>query len=841
MEWLLMLLPVGIGIVVAERIYTLKVLKRSVQNWVYGRVLPTEGHQLNAQNVTQFLNKLWQFKRPDVVSLRDGQSLFRSIYRRTRKGDIEWYLAVPQDRQKGFMAAFRSAFPMLEWLDVDSKDVAFLQTVYSGTYLKFGQKGDRSGLPVASLKDHDPLPSIFYSMGAGADDDHDEAVVDVIISPISDGALSRIVRKAENAIHPKQKPGELNLDPDALLANAARFGSDVAAEFGIGARGRTRTAQNKHQPLKYTELDPEEQNRVQAARRRYTGQEHGFKTWIRIGACGSPEDIIDKHRQATAAERLQAVIGGFVEWDYQNRVVENRNLRGQRAAKDIQSGIPPRMHEMVLSSPELGAMWHLPDVRHPVSKYIASIRKHSASISEDELTSGVNIGTLKHPYLENRQVAIPFIEFTNGFFLSGMTGSGKSSEAVQICDSIILDWLKSKKSPGFSYFDPAQETVIILLNRLMHYGVNDEQLKKVHFVSLRDTEYPIGLNLLHRTNHNQSTDALAQNAMELLKYAYGGDTPQMDRLLRNGLRTLLEDTSQVHSMVGLIPLFTDVRFRERVLAHVRDPILKMFWNKEFKAIEARLEQAIGPLLNRLDPFLSDKQMRRMFGQRTFSLELRKYMDEGHIFFWDLLGVNKEMMKLACGQILTQYHNVLQTRQSGSMNHFTIVDEGHEVQIPVMATIMSKDRKYGSAFGLITQFADQLDDWLVKNVRDNVQNIFSLSQGSDSAPKVSRMTNGDFDTSYLQALPRRTVAVYTRIDDVRRSFEVEAPPPYMYLPDGRRVDKGNEQEVHEATQWTLKKARELERRDGRSIKDIEEELNNYLLTDTALKTGELPSF
>ena len=125
---------------------------------------------------------------------------------------------------------------------------------------------------------------------------------------------------------------------------------------------------------------------------------------------------------------------------------------------------------------------------------------------------------------------------------------------------------------------------MILLTRLLNAGLTEEQWSKVHYVSLKNSENPIGLNLLHRSP-GLSTDDLAEEAMELLKYAYGGDTPQMDRLLRNGLRTLLEDKSQTHTIVGLITLFQDERFRERVLAHVHDPILKMFWEKEFPDLD----------------------------------------------------------------------------------------------------------------------------------------------------------------------------------------------------------------------------------------------------------------
>ena len=131
----------------------------------YLRILPKDNHQLNPTQVTQFLNKLWGFQRPMVQALRKGQTMFRSIFHKTSDGEIEWYMGIPEDRMQGFSAAFRSSFPYLEHVDVQPEDMDFLQRVYMGTFLKLGQKGDRKGLPLSTLKDGDPLPSILYGMG----------------------------------------------------------------------------------------------------------------------------------------------------------------------------------------------------------------------------------------------------------------------------------------------------------------------------------------------------------------------------------------------------------------------------------------------------------------------------------------------------------------------------------------------------------------------------------------------------------------------------------------------------------------------------------------------------
>jgi hypothetical protein len=793
--------------------------------WRYLRILPKDNHQLNAGQVTQFLNKLWGFQRSMVQALRKGQIMFRSIFRRTPDGEIEWYMEIPEDRMQGFSAAFRSSFPYLEHMEVPHEDMDFLQRVYMGTFLKLGQKGDRKGLPLGTLKDGDPLPSILYGMGAGAES-NEETVLDVVISPASHRTLYNIVKRAEKTIYPGGK--ESLRDPDVLMQKLESFGREVFDDF-LG-KNTSRKTTTKQKQIKFSDLDPQEQNRIQSVRRRYTGQEFGFQTWIRLGVCATPEKGQEKYAKAAANARLHSMVNGFMDWNYYNYLTENRHFRGKKAAESIRSGKPPRFHEMILTAPELACLWHIPDSRNPVFEYIPSVRQHAQTVNDDELNKGVYIGVMKHPVKKDRQVAIPFDEFKKHFLLSGMPGSGKSSVIVTMCDSLIKQWMSSPRSPGFSFIDPAQETIMILLNRLLNAELAEEQWSKIHYVSLKNSENPIGLNLLH-SSPGLSTDELAEEAMSLLKYAYGGDTPQMDRLLRNGLRTLLEDESQEHTIIGLIPLFQDERFRERVLAHVHDPILRMFWEKEFPDLD---KKSVGALLNRLNPFISNKDMRRMFGQREFAIDLKRYMDEGHIFFWDVLGVGVEQMKLAIGFIMTQYHRAAQRRPVHSMTHFLIVDEAHKVQIPIADKIIVEDRKFGLSLGLSTQYVDQFSDWLRLSVKNAVQNIFSCAQGTDAAATVAAMTNDYFERSYLQGLPERTVAVYTKINGQPRSLEVTVPPPYMYLPNGKPVNKDNPREVEQATRLALEKARELQSRDGRSIKDIDAELDDYLMSKTPLQ-------
>ncbi|WP_198852319.1 ATP-binding protein [Alicyclobacillus sp. SO9] len=836
MTWFWMLLiPAFAAVVSIERWYTRKIHTAISESWQYFRVLPKADHQLKVAETVQFLHQLWQFRRPDVVALRKGQSMFRSVFHKTSTGDVAWYLAVPTDRVQGFNAAFHAAFPSLEALEVNPEALDFLQRVHTGSLLQLAKRGEAAGLPLSTLRSGDPLPAILYGMGAGQEQATEETVLDIVMSPASDRALRGAVRKAEQALNPRLSRTEAS-SAAGLMDAGMKFGQEVLNELSDGKlRQRGLLQQNKAaQGPKWNELEASVQNQVQSVHKRYTGTEHAFHTWIRLGVCADPDDGREQHLKSIGKARIQAMLGGFVGWSGHQSVIENWRFRGKRAVESIRQGPPPRGQEMLVTTEEAACLWHLPDSKSSVFQFIPAVRQHAKTLKEGELTEGVTLGVLRHPTQSGRQVALPLKQFTEQYILSGKTGSGKSSVLTEMCDSLIQERLKNPNAPGFSLIDPARETIVILMSRLLNYNLTPEQWSKIHYFSLSSTDYPIGLNLLHR-RPNEDPDDLADEAMSLMKFAYGGNTPQLDRILRNGLRTLLEDESRSHSVAGLTPLFQDERWRTRVLRHVKDPVVRMFWENEFEAAKS----SIGPLMNRLSPFISNKTMRRMFGQQDFTPDIRRYMEEGHIIFWDVLGVSEERMRLGVGLLINQYYKVAKTREFHPKTHLLKIDEAHLVQIPRLGKIIAECRKFGLSLGLSTQYVDQLIDEVRQSITEIGGNVFSCSQGATGAGVVSGLTNRHFDAAYLQGLPKRTVAVYTQINDDPRSFEVQAPPPVKYMPDGRPARFGDtyeaEQDEREVLAWTMQKAEELQKRDTKAAPDVDKELDEYLTEGTALQT------
>ena len=564
--------------------------------------------------------------------------------------------------------------------------------------------------------------------------------------------------------------------------------------------------------------DPDSRARKKAVYNRFTGREAPLDVAITLG---SP----DPGELQSMAVGLSASFSGDNKVGFRNPWPFEKSLP-----------FPLPTRQFLLTSEEVGSLIHLPPGDHPATEAVLKLEEGERSLEPDELAEGIAVGKLKHPIQESRPVAIPWEQFTKHFFLSGKIGSGKSSTAVMMVQSMIDAWLKDPdNAPGFTYVDPARETVAIILSRLLKAEAEGKKVpwEKVHYFYLGPTDYPVGLNLLHKDG--RPLDVIAKEAAGLIRFAYSAQAPKMERILENALLTLLEDDRK-HNLLGVVPLLTDETFQNRIVPRVKDPIVQEFWTLWEE--EKNKVSSLDSLLNRLSPLRTNPTMRRMFGQNRWGLDIRKYMDQGHIVLFDVLNVAPDDIKLAVGHIINQYHINAKRRSSGSKLHVMFIDEAHLIQVPVLAKIIAEDRKFGLSLGLITQYLGQFDQWLVDSITENMGTILSCSQGEQSAARIEKMTNGAFSRGMLQDLPERTVAVYTATKVDGRSTTttclVESDPPVIYLPDGQPANYRSQFQMQRAIKAALEKGQELQKRDGRPAVLVDQEISAYLKVKTVLQ-------
>lgn len=826
--WVIVASVFGLSLI-TERAYKYRVEKKYRSTYKYIRIIPHINTRSEPDQVMRMIQNLHEYRRTKLNQIYKGKEWFRYLIFKNDAGELSLYMGFPEDRQTGVKRAIRNIYPEVELEDLDVSDVPIhfqenrkdkSKKLYGG-FFEIAQKGENEGFALNSYSGKEDIEDILYSLDAGGKDS--QTWLDICVSPVSNREIHKLVKRSIKAIFAR----------NGQIEETSKLGlgyQDFKDAFFNEKKSKSSNVQKK---VSFSELDPDEQERIRTMRKRYTGRETAFSVSINLMSYAKYSDSIAQ----TAATAVRSAF----HLDNSLRFVLNKRVLNSITDR---APIPDSSRTITMTGQELSNIFRLPRGDHRIYKYVPHLQKGQQMLDDDQLNEGISIGKMLHPAAKNRAVKIPISQFTRHFILTGMTGAGKSSLLVEIIDSVIEMWLNdSRSSPGFTLCDPAQETGATILNRLRYYEKIGRPVDwdKVHYFDLANHNYVLPLNLLHRRPGEATHDLMDEifESIQGQQSMYGGG-PQMDRILRNSLITLLSDNSATHNILGIIPLLMDGRFRDRVLPHVRDPIIKQFWRDEFPAISQKLEQAVGPLLNRLSPFQTNEAMRRMFGQSEMGLDIRKWMDEGHIIIFDLKGASNQTVQLAGGYIANQYHKTAQGRGTGSRVHLLIYDEAHRTQYPVMANIFAEDRKFGLSLGLSTQYIKRMHAYIIDSATEIVNNIFSTTQGHQSATLISQMTAGAFDKDFLQNLPERTMAIYTRTKvDGRNTatpFTTECDPPYTYKPDGSGdwADHENDEEMLASFEWGLSKGRELMARDCVRAEDVDEVIDAYLESGTVLQ-------
>lgn len=763
--------------------------KRSQRDIRYLRILPHAETEVDKDAIIAMVHQLGNLSRPWYKRLLIGREWFRYMIHCDKEKKIAFYIGVPMDLQSGVEQAIQNAYPKCELHPVNGLPLP--QDKGYGGRFRFYNRGKQEGLPLKSFSGNSEVGDICANMAANT-------WIELKFSP---GSMKKMKQRVNRALR------------------AIQYSEQDLLSFG--------QYQVKN---KLSDLDPEERARLKSLYQRYTGREKAFDVSVSVW---SSKQGIAKAVAARIATTMQ--FDNALNFHWYRILKQRRNT----IAWTTPIAFPP--HRMMWSGEELAQLLHLPAGDHEVmtEETVVHLKEGQRRLKADELVEGIRVGMLQHPIQKGREVRIPDEQFTKHVLISGKTGSGKTSGLLEGVQSLIDRWVEDPdRAPGFTAIDPARETVATILSRLKKKELEGKHVpwEKVHYFYLGPTKYPIGLNLLYR--NGEPIDVIARNTAQLIKYAYANsDTPRMDRLLENALLTLLEDNKQPHNILGIIPVLADEDFQNRVLPSVMDLILRDFWKKHKQDMKREgFTNILESLLNRLSPLRTNPTMRRMFGQQKWSLDIRKYMDEGHIVLFDLLNVDESNIKLAMGQIITQYHYTAKKRSTGSKLHVMFCDECHLVQIPVMEKILAEDRKFGLSLVIITQYIDQLEKWFINAIMGNVGTYLSMTQGSEAASKLEKMTAGAFEKEFLQNLPERVMAVYTSRKVDGRSQMItclaEPDPPYIYRADGEIANHKNVKEVEKAKNDALAIGQELQKRDGMAAEEVDQQIEEYLNGKTA---------
>lgn len=303
-------------------------------------------------------------------------------------------------------------------------------------------------------------------------------------------------------------------------------------------------------------------------------------------------------------------------------------------------------------------------------------------------------------------------------YIAGQSGTGKSTLLKNDIINRIYD------GHGLLYLDPHGHDTDDLLDRIPKHRRKDVLL-------FDPTTFPLAWNPLAGIPEDQQP-FIASTFVDTIKAAWGYanmSTPTMDMFLYFSMSAIMQVGGTI---VDIIPLLTDSKYRQTVRDKQTDPIIKDFWerfdSKDYSGKERRQETA--STLNKLYVLCGDPRIRQVIGQKRSSFSMADVLENNRIFFTRLpqgrLGLGKA--SLIGSLLLSQAHITALSRQSTVPFHFYL-DEGHLFASSIITEMLSGIRKFGCRVIFSHQYIDQVDRQLFTALMGNcpVRYVFRVSR------------------------------------------------------------------------------------------------------------------
>lgn len=339
-------------------------------------------------------------------------------------------------------------------------------------------------------------------------------------------------------------------------------------------------------------------------------------------------------------------------------------------------------------------------------------------------------------------------------YIVGKTWTGKSTFLSNLISDDIKNW------KWVALLDPHGELVETVLEHIPSHRTND-----VILFDVADSDFPIWFNLLQAKDRDEKNRIVSGVVTTFQKLFAHSRWPRLEYILRNTLLSLVDYPNA--TLMHILRILTDDKFRDEVLKHTKDSLISKFWKDEFnKWDERKRQEAIWPITNKIGQFLSSSVVRNIFWQPNSKLDLREAMDNEKIILINLSKgkIWEDNASMIWSLLVTKFQidamSRADMRPQDRKPFYLYIDEFQNFATDSFATILSEARKYKLSLVMANQYTTQLSDTVRDAIRGNVGSIFSFTVGYDDATMLSNQFKEAVSVNDLISLPRFTA--YTRM-------------------------------------------------------------------------------
>ncbi len=358
----------------------------------------------------------------------------------------------------------------------------------------------------------------------------------------------------------------------------------------------------------------------------------------------------------------------------------------------------------ILNTEELASLWHLPTpfIETPNIKWLMSKKAPPPiNAAKEGLLLGRNVyRDVETPIYMTRD------DRRRHTYILGRTGGGKS---VLLANMAIQD---IKNGEGLCVVDPHGDLVEDILTRCPK-----ERAEDIIVFEPFDMDRPLGLNMLEVDSEEQKDFAV----QEMIQIFYKLVTdpamlgPMFEHNMRNAMLTLMADEEHPGTITDIPRIFTDTDFQKYKIAKVKDPVVRLFWEKEMaKTSDFHKSEMLGYLISKVGRFVENAMMRNIVGQPKSGFNFRKIMDEGKVLLVNLSkGRTGEINAKLLGLILVSKIQIAALSRADipeeqRKDFYLYVDEFQNFITDAFSSILSEARKYKLNLIMAHQYLGQLE-------------------------------------------------------------------------------------------------------------------------------------
>ncbi|OGF42747.1 hypothetical protein A2303_05880, partial [Candidatus Falkowbacteria bacterium RIFOXYB2_FULL_47_14] len=344
-------------------------------------------------------------------------------------------------------------------------------------------------------------------------------------------------------------------------------------------------------------------------------------------------------------------------------------------------------------------------------------------------------------------------------YLIGKTGMGKST----ILENMIVEDIRAGR--GVAVVDPHGDLAEKVIQYIPNNRIND-----VIYFNPSDFDYPIAFNVVEHVEP-QFRHLVASGLIGVFKKLWADSWgPRLEYILRNTILAILDYPGS--TLLAVIRMLSDKKFRKKVIEKIQDPVVKSFWVNEFAGYADKFaSEAVSPIQNKVGQFLSTSLIRNIIGQVKSTIDMRKIMDEGKILILNLSKgrIGEDSSSLLGSMMITKIQLAAMSRvdipENERRDFYLYIDEFQNFTTESFANILSEARKYRLNLIMAHQYIEQLGEIVKPAVFGNVGTLIVHRVGAADAEELVQEFAPVFTEEDIVNLPKYEIYLKLMIDGI----------------------------------------------------------------------------